>query len=64
MTPAQGKTTQKQIFQVSLFKDILNSAQRTRITVQVFLIYLKAALFAHKSQFTPTIKDPLTVIAV
>lgn len=53
MTPAQGKTTQRQIFLLSLFKGILNSAQRTKMTVQVFLIYFKAAYFAHTSQFTP-----------
>lgn len=53
MTPAQGKTKQKQIFSSSLFKGILNSAQRTRITVQVFLIYFKETNFAHTSQFTP-----------
>lgn len=53
MTPAQGKTIQRQIFLSSLFKDILNSSQKTRITVQVFLIYFKATNFAHASQFTP-----------
>lgn len=53
MTPAQGKTKQKQIFSSSLFKGILNSTQRTRITVQVFLIYFKETNFAHTSQFTP-----------